>query len=178
MSLKRNNQVDFTVLLIVLPLIFLLIGVVFLSVAIGVGVYDRNKQDRCSETTKAQVVDIAVKRGDDGGLLYAPVFGYAVDGQEYINQQSIYSNPCGYSVGEDVELSYNPNDPQEFYVEGDSALNLLIYIFGGIGAVFLVTGIIVLIVLLKIRKKAKEQAASQWNYNDNSYWTYNDINKE
>ena len=55
-----------------------------------------------------------------------------------------------------MELSYNPNDPQEFYVEGDSALNLLIYIFGGIGAVFLVAGIIVLIVLLKIRKKAKE----------------------
>ena len=68
MSLKRNNQVDFTVLLIVLPLIFLLIGVVFLSVAIGVGVYDRNKQDRCSETTQAQVVDIAVNRDARGAL--------------------------------------------------------------------------------------------------------------
>lgn len=176
MSFKTNRQGDFTVLLIVLPLIFLLIGAVFLSVAIGVGVYDRNKQDRCTETTQAQVVDIAVKRGEDGGLLYAPVFGYTGDGQEYINQQSIYSNPCGYSVGENVELSYNPDDPQEFYVEGDSSLNLLIYIFGGIGAVFLVAGIIVLVVVLKIRKRVKEQAAAQWDYGENTYDTYNDMN--
>lgn len=162
MLIKRTYRENNTTPFLLIPVIFLLASVIFLSVAIGMKVYDKNKKERCTERTQAEVVDIAESRNDDGRMLYAPVFSYTAGGQEYIKQRNSYTNPCDYSIGQKIILKYNPDNPQEFYAVGDSTSDFLIYIFGGISALFLVIAALMLAVWFKKRKGKKDDQFSQF----------------
>ena len=59
-------------------------------------------------------------------------------------------------------MKYNPDDPQEFYAVGDSTSDFLIYIFGGISALFLVIAALMLAVWFKKRKGKKDDQFSQF----------------
>jgi hypothetical protein len=59
---------------------------------------------------------------------------FTPDGKEHVWHSSEGRNPPAYQVGQEVTLYYNPSNLDEVQLEND---NLLVYVFGGMGLVFL-----------------------------------------
>jgi hypothetical protein len=55
-------------------------------------------------------------------------------GKEHVWHSSDGRNPPAYQIGQEVTLHYNPNDPDDVVLENDK---LLVYVFGGMGLVFM-----------------------------------------
>ena len=119
--------------------------VVILGIAIVVlGVYLINKSNNlvkvCTEQTTGKVIEIIEKEDYDSdsgfNYLYYPVIEFS-DGETTISYESNEgSNPSHYSVNDEVEVHYNPNNLEEHYVKGETGMNK------GIGIFCIVLGII------------------------------------
>ena len=82
---------------------------------------------------------------------YAPVFEYKGNDTVYRQQSSLYEKPARYKVGEVVELHYNPFDPEEYYV--DKNFWIVILVLGTVGGSFALVGIICLAAKSKVNKR-------------------------
>ncbi|WP_229220144.1 DUF3592 domain-containing protein, partial [Dyadobacter beijingensis] len=58
---------------------------------------------------------------------------FTKNGTERIFHSSEARNPPAYQLGEEVTLYYDPKDPANVHLQGNY---LLVYVFGGMGAVF------------------------------------------
>ncbi|KJY41556.1 hypothetical protein VR41_12085 [Streptomyces sp. NRRL B-1568] len=76
---------------------------------------------------------------DDAPAAYPVIEFTSADGTPRRFRDSAGSNPPSYKVGEQVEVLYRPNSPEDARIKGFLSLWLLPLIFGGIGLVF--TGI-------------------------------------
>ena len=101
---------------------------VFAIFFIGVGLAsvwgDVSKRIKCKESTTGKVVDIVEKvkekKGETKVFLY-PIFEYTVNGNTYTEQFNIGSGRKNfkYSIGNEVEIHYMPDEPQKYYVKGN-----------------------------------------------------------
>ena len=96
------------------------------------GVVSRNRSV-CTEETRGTVVDVI--RIEDDSMLY-PVVRYTVRGILYTKRSLSGSNPSVYAVGDEVDVFYNPDSPEE-YVLGDA------YEVRSISAMLTLVGIVV-----------------------------------
>lgn len=82
------------------------------------------KRIKCKECTSGKVVDIIEKvkekKRETKVFLY-PVFEYVVNGNIYTEKFDIGSGRKNlkYSIGDEVEIHYMPNEPQKYYVKGN-----------------------------------------------------------
>ena len=116
-----------------------------------------NEKNETFVETTSRVVDY--KYNDE--RLQAIVVEYVVDGQTYQKVSNSYSN-MPKSIGTEVSIRYNPNNPQDAIWTSDST-NIVLPI---IGVVFILAGVIVVIYSIKNGKKQKmleEQAIEQTN---------------
>ena len=72
-------------------------------------------------------------------------YNYSVDGKEYSTRSKYAISPGKYRVGAEVEILYNPDNPEEIYNDKDGAKYGII-VPSIIGIISLITGIIILIV--------------------------------
>ncbi|GAA4395917.1 hypothetical protein GCM10023187_03420 [Nibrella viscosa] len=69
----------------------------------------------------------------------APAIQYTdASGQPKVYYHSVATNPPEYYVGQQVTLYYDRDHPDDIQIAGD---NLMIYVMGGFGAVFLLISI-------------------------------------
>ena len=127
-------------------LILVGIGLVFLTIATITIVNTLNFRSSAI-LTDGSVVRMNESRSDKGTLLTAPVISFNTkDGQEYLYQSNIYSNPSSYSIGEKVPIYYDPLNPNHAQTGGMT----LSIVLASIGGVFFLIGLI--IYLLHINK--------------------------
>ena len=92
---------------------------------------------------------VRVKESDEGGS-YSPVVEFTTDdGRQVTAQNNIYSSEfADLFEGDEVEIHYDPDSPRKNYYigEGLRSFNLIYYIFGGVGGLFALIGVIMLIV--------------------------------
>ena len=103
----------------------------------------------CKISTTATVIDIREKwsRHSDGTrdhLVYYPVFQYRANGEMITIEHNV--SPSPYQVGDQVEMLYNANNPQQYYIP-DSAGGNWAFLLGG--ALFFVMGLGFIILLTK-----------------------------
>lgn len=125
----------------------------FIGVIVGIGlivlgilfmtVISKNAADlqkRCTAETTGKVIDTVEKYDtDNGGTTYDTTISYEVDGksyEEYFNIAEKRDNGYEYNV------KYNPENPEECFIEGVSATSGFLRIFGIITTVI---GVIVMI---------------------------------
>lgn len=87
--------------------------------------FDRRKRARCTEETTATIVGVNedVSRDDDGhnDYSYTPVFEFSARGTTVRRQGgNSSSRRRKFKVGEVKGVHYNPQNPNEFYVIGES----------------------------------------------------------
>ena len=132
-------------------IIFFVVGVVFVAFTVFMAVDTSRLKRVCTEDTTARVVDIYTKESyDDDGYVkqtYYPVFEYTAAGEVLEETYRVGTNPCAYYVGQVVPLKYNPDNLYEFVVVGEKTSTLIMVIFGGIGTLFTIIGIVFLITL-------------------------------
>ena len=137
-------------------LIFVIVGIALLCFAVSsIKTYNEKKETFVETTSK--VVDY--KYNDEG--LQAIVVEYVVNGQTYQKVSNSYSN-MPKSIGTEVSVKYNTNNPQDAIWTSDST-NIVLPIFG---AVFTLVGVIVVISSIKkgkTQKMIEDQAVEQTN---------------
>lgn len=124
---------------------FILVGLVIIIIGIGIIIANVLKKKRCTGVTSATIVDISRERNYDRGQRYGnsgfsvgsrsnislfPIYEYQIDGVTY-TQKSNQSVRMAF-VGQNVELHYNPNNPQDIYTNK----NIMPIIMGGIFVIF------------------------------------------
>ncbi len=92
--------------------LFILIGLFITAFGIYI-TYEQIKFSGTSEIANAVVVGFHEEVGSKGRLSYFPVFQFAngVTGENVTAWGSLGSNPPIYSVGQEVEILYNPENP-------------------------------------------------------------------
>ena len=137
-----------TVLKIV-TFVFLLSGIAFLAVGIGIGASEKKLQKRCTEKVTAVVIDNELKMSDsDNGTsyTYTPVFRYTYNNKEYTKKSNYSSSPAVFEEGEETDLYLDPSDPEKYYVPDLKIGKWLSLIFKIIGGAELFVAVIVFVI--------------------------------
>ncbi len=108
----------------------------------------RKAKKRCTHYMMGTVVDLLeVRNGDDGKVIWKPVYEYKFNGKVYKGSNK-FGIPENVNVYQSVPLMINPDNPTEFYHAGVKNKEL-----GGvvvIGIVLLVIGAILLFVTIRV----------------------------
>ncbi|MFF4531582.1 DUF3592 domain-containing protein [Streptomyces sp. NPDC001407] len=126
------------VAMIAIGALCLVIGLVFAGISVA---FLTN-----AERARGTVVALDWQEDRDGGsrqdnppVAYPVVEFTSANGARTRFQDSAGSNPPSYKVGEQVEVLYRPDAPEDARIKGFLSLWLLPLLFGGIGLIF--TGI-------------------------------------
>ena len=79
---------------------------------------------------------------------WRPVFEYNIGELKFIKESSYGSSQSKYAIGQNVEIYYNPEDYNEYYVVGDTLPKTLGTIFTIVGIIAIIISIVSTILLL------------------------------
>ena len=126
--------------------IFGLVGVI----SIAIGSFAARKTRRFltrAKATRGTVVHLVMRSStdsEDGSISYAyyPIIKFmAQTGEDIEFESSSGSNPPMYTVGQPVEILYDPQDPHRAKIHSFFDLWLATTLFLGVGGVFTVVGL-------------------------------------
>ena len=125
--------------------IFGLIGIIFFLIGIIMIINRKKKDKNCTSTTYGKVIDIVKVRyksvGNGYSYMWHPVFEYNVGSQKLIKKSAYGGTKCKYAIGQDVQIYFNPQNYNEYYVAGDNIQKTLGIIFTCVGIVFIIIAI-------------------------------------
>ena len=107
-------------------------------------VYPLYHKHVCKEPATAKVIDIHKERRDGTWHSY-PVFQYRANGQTIVIQHNV--SPSSYEIGDQVELLYNQNAPEQYYIPHASGGNWA-FLLGG--AFFFLMGLGFTVLIVKV----------------------------
>ena len=125
----------------------IIIGLIFIGIGIFMFISGQNKEKNCSAETVGTVIELKEETSTDAdtgriSYVYYPIIEYKA-GESLVRRQSENgsSNPS-YKVNDKLNILYNPNNIEEFMIQGDKSSNL--FGIGGIvlGAIAVICGII------------------------------------
>lgn len=112
------------------------IGIAFWIPAMVIGIIGGNKSRKCTADAVATVIRINTRNSSDNGLEFHPVYEYYAGGNVYTSEGAYWKNRVP-SVGERIQIKYNPEKPKQSYIPGydNKVFKILTIVFGIIGAV-------------------------------------------
>ena len=93
-----------------------------------------------AQEAKGTVIQMVYSRtssssGSGGG--YAPVYQFkTLDGQSIVIQDSLSSNPPRFQVGQEIDVLYEPGNPQKARINKWMNLYFVPVLLGGMGLIF------------------------------------------
>lgn len=124
---------------IIIPSVLIIVGI---TVTVLDTLFRKRKRERCSLLVDAECVDVE-KTYYEQNTVYAPIWKYTVNGQEYIIREISYTSRK-IDIGEKKDIYINPDNPQEIFRESKRAAVGAAVV--GLGIAFI--SVIVLIVIL------------------------------
>ena len=137
-----------------------LLGLLFVIVGVALAVFSfktitsYNAKNKTYTPVEATVVNYEESRDSDGQIMYSMVVEYSVDGQVYTKTSNVSSSMRTKSIGDRVDLKYNPSNPGDCIWVNDST-NIVLPIFSGI---FVIVGIAATVSSAKKLNFSKEEA--------------------
>lgn len=132
----------------------LTIGIVFslvggLLAMIGVFLFIRTRIFISkAQKVKGTVIQMVYSRSSSssgGGGGYAPVYQFrTVDGQTIVMHDSLSSNPPQFQVGQEIDILYDPANPQKARINKWMNLYFVSLLLGGMGLIFGGVGVVLL----------------------------------
>ena len=120
-------------------IIFAIIGIVMVVIAF---VLSNNEQQfiRTATHVTGTVTQLLTSTDSKNNSSYKPVVQFTTtDGQEITYTSNISSNPSPYSIGQKVDIYYDPANPHSVVIAGQTGLIYLIV--GGMGGLFALIGV-------------------------------------
>ena len=118
-----------------------LLGIIFLTVSAVISAAQKRKTKVCTAKAIGTVTDVvSYSAGNPHYSNYHPVVQYTTDAGETITKKSVYgTNPPKYSVGDIINIYYNPQKTDEFYIADDNIGKIvrIVFMLVGIGAIFI-----------------------------------------
>lgn len=128
--------------------IFLFIGFVFITVAIGLKISDQ-KFFASAKNSKAKIIDFSLITDMDGKVIHKAIIGYTIDGISYETELPYCSSSL--NLGDKITIYYQKNNPIEIKTKSSSVS----LVYGIIGGVFILVGAIFFLYI--ITPKVKKQ---------------------
>lgn len=158
---KQNRRIELGI-----SLFLLFIGLIF-SITGSVMLYSSQKMKLiCTEKVSAVITDIEKSsnrsltphktNGSTYKTMNIPVFTYTVNGNEYTQSSSFNTNTNTntYNVGDVMDIYYNPDNPNQIFVESNSSGSFFICaLFIGVG---LLITVIAIVKMIKLRSRNDE----------------------
>ncbi len=147
---------------ILIGMIFVLTGAVIIGSSIWARRSDSKLQRACSIQTVATVTDIIEQSSEDSDgdttTYYYPVLKYAVDGESYEKKYSVSLKTQRFTIGDEVTISYNPNNPKQYYIPKYITYNIFDTIMPVFfGSLFIIAGAFVALTKKDSKKKKLEE---------------------
>ena len=121
---------------VIFPGICGLIGVIFTAIGVGITRNRRRKEQLCTMYTTGTVVDVVRRVSHSSGsssVSWHPVFSYYAGGQQIVKESHFGNSKPQFTVGQTVQVYYDPYDPECYYVAEESIGKLLGRIFTWVG---------------------------------------------
>ena len=132
--------------------VWALIGIVFLTMGIVMYRNEKKLKENCTEMTYGTVTDIIrnVARDEKGSYndSFNPLFEYNIGELKYIKESSYGTPQPQYAIGQKVEVYYNPENPNEFYISGETFRKEFAMWFSVAGIASIMIAIISAIIIL------------------------------
>lgn len=128
-----------------IPLIKYLFSALGLLLLLGAGLWAQSIQSFIAEAghTRGVVVELKRTRSTNSGTVYNPVVQfYSAEGELVEFTSSLGSNPPAYEEGEEVEVLYNAEAPQDAMINSFGQLWFGITLLSVAGSVFLLVGLL------------------------------------
>ena len=131
-------------------MLFLLVGIVFIVVGVLVMIQGDSLKQRCTEQALGTVVEVICESSystieETYTYTYYPVIEFQVGDRTISQKSSFGQDPPKYTVGQQVEIYYNPNNVEEYFIKGDSTPQYLGIVFIGLGSLAALVGFFVFI---------------------------------
>ena len=144
--------------MIILSVMILLIvmGLVFLGIALYIRVSETNKKKACTEKTDGVVTNVIKSEitgniGEASMYTWIPVFTYKAEGQE-LTKKSIYgAERQMLYIGQKVTVYYNPDNINDYYVLEEKNISKIQKIFSVIGAILILISVICFVIFMNIK---------------------------
>lgn len=132
--------------------VFILVGAIFLIIGIAMFNNRKKKERNCTLMTHGKVTDMvrrkSYNRDGEYTLSWYPVVEYNVGELKFTKESPYGSYQPKYTIGQDIEVYYNPEDYDEYYIAGDTLPKTLATIFTVVGIVAISIAIISAILIL------------------------------
>lgn len=132
---------------IILDLI-LVMGIIFLVVAIVVKVSFDKKSESCTQIVEASIVDIRKMERTESGettpqyVSYFPVYEYEYKGKIYKSGSNVGNLKNAFEIGKKVKIYIDPQNPEKIY-EDSNVPKLLVGIFGAVGTILILISVLI-----------------------------------
>lgn len=132
------------------------IGIIFLVVGIVMISNWKKKEVNCTAVTSGKVIDIAKHESNDMDNGYTvswyPVFEYNIGEQKFRKESAYGESRSKYTIGQNVEIYYNPENYNEYYVPEITIPKKLsiIFIVAGTAAIMISILVVVIVTFLGI----------------------------
>lgn len=124
------------------------VGILFFAIGMVLSIASKDN-GKCTEEATAVVVELVERRAHGSHTTrhstYAPVFEYEFGGRKYTHTSNISSYPPQFSVGEQVTIKVNPNNPNEIFYKPNAAIVFITIVFRILGGLLAVVGVIMLV---------------------------------
>ena len=136
--------------------VLLLLGVIFIPIGIGVSKGTKKRIMRCTAKTNAKIIkivreNISVDLSNTAAYSYFPVIEYSVENENFQRMYNTGFKKDKYKVGEEIEIMYNPEKPEDFYFVGDNFGSKVGKVFSIVGVLLLFLSLVALIIVLSIK---------------------------
>lgn len=112
------------------------------------------QKEVCIELTDATVIRLDKTRekvNDEYVYRWSPVYEYYVDDVRYEKESTSYYKRGVFEEGDQVDVYYNPEDPEEVYIPAENSENAVMILMILVVA-FLVAGFVVLGIMVPVVK--------------------------
>lgn len=129
--------------------ILLVMGISFLFVSFIVNKSYGESKERCNVQIDAKVVDYKEETHSDMNgsgpsyTAYYPIYEYNYNGIPYRRCSGVGNKKDSFHVGEIKKIYVNPINPEEIY-DGDEIVGIVKNVFGIIGVILTIAGIIMI----------------------------------
>lgn len=134
---------DTLMFVIIFSGIWILIGVIFFIIGIAMLKSRKRKEIECTSKTYGKVTDVVRHQSHDSDGRYSsswhPVFEYNIGELKFIKESLYGRSQSKYAIGQEVEVYYNPEDYNDFYIAGETLPRT-------IGTIFTIVGIVAIII--------------------------------